>query len=208
MRFLVLLLFLTACASAPSVSPVSQTYVYDCEGGYRFSARAEGERLWLFLPAGTRQLLLQSNRRGLKYSGEGAQFLTNGTESELILDNQQSRVCRNDRAAALWEEAKFRGVDFRATGNTPGWYLELDPEKIIYAGNYGKQLLTFPYTRPEIDDRTAQSKYLASDDKGHRLTIVLQPGYCYDSITGDKFETRVILDLDGRKLYGCGTALH
>lgn len=33
--------------------------------------------------------------------------------------------CKNNRAEAIWEDAKLRGVDFRAVGNEPGWHLEL-----------------------------------------------------------------------------------
>ncbi len=118
------------------------------------------------------------------------------------------RVCTNDRAAAIWEDAKFRGVDFRAAGNEPGWFVEMDPDKIVYAGNYGRQLLTFPYAPPQIDDLRALSKFVAKDAQGHILEIVLQAGYCYDSMSGEKFETRVTLTLDDKTLYGCGRALH
>lgn len=208
MRFLFwALLFLTGCA-AQTVAPPVQTLVYDCEGGFSLTAREAGESLWLFLPSGTRQLTASASDYGRLYTAAGLEFWKKGgEEAGLRIAGQHPRTCRRDQAAAIWEDAKFRGVDFRAAGNEPGWFVELDREQIIYAGNYGRQLLSFPAVAPQRDDRLAETRYVTAVDD-HKLDMLLQVGDCRDSMSGELFSTRVTLNLDGQTRYGCGRSLH
>lgn len=208
MKFLLgVLILLTGCAVPQANISNVRTLVYDCGGGYRFTVRDEGEGLWLFLPSGTRQLPHLPAASGARYADAEVEFWSKGEEALLNIQGQDRRKCQSDRVAAIWEDAKFRGVDFRAAGNEPGWFLELDREKIVYVGEYGKQMLTFPYVSPQINDHRAQSSY-SSVSNGHKLNVLLQAGDCHDNMSGRGFETRVTLELDGRTLYGCGQSLH
>ena len=42
----------------------------------------------------------------------------------------------------------------------------------------------------------------------HELFVTLRGGGCVDSMSGEEFETRVEVRLDGRSFPGCGQALH
>ena len=52
---------------------------------------------------------------------------------------------------AIWEDAKLRGVDFRAVGNEPGWNLEISADgEMVFIGNYGQTEYKFPTPEPSV----------------------------------------------------------
>jgi putative lipoprotein len=69
--------------------------------------------------------------------------LTFGDKAELEIDDTRYADCTNNRANAIWEDAKFRGVAFMAVGNESGWQLEVNPsEAIVFFGDYGNTLIS------------------------------------------------------------------
>jgi putative lipoprotein len=105
----------------------------------------------------------------------------------------------------------LNGVDFRATGNEPGWYLEIydkaGPERIDFVSDYGRDFYTFPDVRRETLQAPPQTRYLAQIG-AHRLEVTLEPGACRDSMSGEAFEARVTVRLGTRTYAGCGRPLH
>ena len=72
-------------------------------------------------------------------------FWSKGDEAMLEVGKKRHVHCKNNRAEAIWEDAKLRGVDFRAVGNEPGWHLELTAgEKVVFVGDYGTTRQEFP----------------------------------------------------------------
>ncbi len=207
MRFLFCVLLLAGCAVSQANLPLTRTLVYDCAGGLHFVARQTGANLELILPGGPQQLRRIPSASGVVYRNSGVEFWSRGEEARLNVAGQLQRQCRSDRVAAIWEDARLRGVDFRAAGSEPGWYVEMDRERIIYAGDYGQQLLTFPAVSPRLDDQLARSEFVSHNDE-HRIEILLQSGDCRNSMSGELYRTRVTLHLDGQVLYGCGRLLH
>ncbi|MBW2335916.1 MAG: MliC family protein [Deltaproteobacteria bacterium] len=100
--------------------PRTQTYVYECNDGYGFVARIEGENAWLFLPNGTISLPHVRSGSGARYSDGSITFWSKGEAALLETDGNSRRNCRNNRRKAIWEDAKLNGIDFRAVGNEPG----------------------------------------------------------------------------------------
>jgi putative lipoprotein len=134
-------------------------------------------------------------------------FWTKGEEARLELGGKTYSNCRDNRVKAVWEEARLRGVDFRTTGNEPGWYLEIsEGERILLVADYGERRVVTPAPAPEVDPRTSRTRYVVRTE-AHALTIVLEPGPCRDSMSGVEFPTRVSVTLDGREYRGCGRAL-
>ncbi len=186
----------------------AHTLVLECPDGYEFVARIEGETAWLFLPGETLSLPHIPAASGAKYGDARTTFWSKGDEASLDSGEQQHRDCRNNRARAIWEHAKLSGVDFRATGNEPGWYLELSAgRKTVFVGDYGNTRYTFD-TPPPLTGQTARiTRYELQNDE-HRLILLLEGRPCHDDMNGEAFETTVKLVLDGRVLQGCGRALH
>lgn len=106
----------------------------------------------------------------------------------------------------VWHAAKLRGVAFRAIGQEPGWLLEMTTGgKILLVTDYGQTKTEYPYVEPEVYQDQRKSVFLVRQDK---FKVTIEGIKCTDSMSGEKFEVSVIIELDGKKLKGCGRALY
>ena len=191
-----------------SRQPEPQTYAYDCSDGYSFTARIEEKKAWLFLPDQTVSLPLVPSGSGTKYSEGQITFWRKGDEAMLELGEERHANCTNNRAKGIWEDAKLRGVDFRAVGNEPGWYLELtEGEKVLFVGDYGKTRYEFATPEPRVDQHARTTIYRVQEGK-QELTVVIEGRPCHDSMSGEPFESSVTVILDDKQYRGCGKSLH
>ena len=104
-----------------------------------------------------------------------------------------------------WDAARLAGVTFRATGNEPGWFVEVYPDSLVFVTAYGGERYAFvPYTAsaPEAEPFV----YEASSD-AHTITVTLADVPCQDDMSGQPFETSVAVVFDGETLRGCGRSL-
>jgi len=198
----------TSGSGSGSAVRVGQTFVYECAVGNPITVRVEGETAWLFLASGTKSLPHVVSASGVRFSDGATSYWNKGAEASFVLEGQMYSACRNNRARAIWEDAKFRGVDFRAIGNEPGWHLEIyDDEKVLFTNNYGQDSHQFSFVAPMSDPASRTSRYDLHGDV-HRLSIELEGTACSDSMSGEPFQTRVLLLFDGKEYFGCGRALH
>ena len=185
-----------------------QTYVYECSDNYSFVARLGGEEAWLFLPRKSLRLPHVPSASGAKYSDGQITFGSKGDEAFLKDDQETHRNCRNNRAKAIWEHAKLEGVDFRAVGNEPGWYLELKKgDSVVFVADYGQRRYEFDTPAPIIDQRARVTTYRIQTNE-HELIIVIKGQRCLDSMSGEPFETSVTAIFGDTKYQGCGRPLH
>lgn len=203
---LFLTLLLAGCLPVPGDFP-RRTMVYSCSGGLRLTAREAGGLLQLLESAETRTLAQKDARVGRLYADSEVEFRIQGESAQLIMTGQANRACRADPAAAIWEEARLRGVDFRGAGNEPGWFVELTGDQLVYAGEYGRQHLSFSGAQQLQDDHLAQTA-ISAESEGLHLEMLLQAGDCRDSMSGERFATRVRLKLEGKTYFGCGKRLN
>ena len=186
----------------------AKTFVYECGDDNTFTVRVEGESAWLFLPQGSKRLPSVPSGSGAKFSDGSATYWGKGEEALLELDGKTYRACVNNRRMAIWEDAKLRGVDFRALGNEPGWYLEIsEGNRLLLVDNYGQDSHEFVLSEPSVDSVSHAARYQALSDV-HQLTLTLEGRRCTDSMSGESFETTVTLMFDDRRLSGCGKSLH
>jgi membrane-bound inhibitor of C-type lysozyme len=186
----------------------AKTYVYKCSDGYGFVARVQREKVWLFLPEKTISLTHVLSGSGAKYSKDQITYWSKGNEAVLEIGDETHTICKNNRAIAIWEDAKLRGVDFRAIGNEPGWKLEIMmSNKVVFVGNYGQNRYEFITTGPSIDQQTRTTVYKVQNDK-HEMSVIIVGRRCRDTMSGEAFETTVTVILDGKKYRGCGKAFH
>jgi membrane-bound inhibitor of C-type lysozyme/uncharacterized membrane protein len=185
-----------------------RTFVYECGDSYRFTARIEGEKIWLFLPEQTVGLPLVPSASGAKYSDGLLTFWSKGEEALLEAGQVLRRDCMNNPRLAIWEDAKFRGADFRAIGNEPGWHLEIKAGgKMVFVGDYGQSRYEFPTPEPLNNQQARKTTYEVRTLE-HELTVTLEALSCRDSMSGESFETTVTVILDGQIYRGCGRPLH
>ncbi|MCK5190228.1 MAG: MliC family protein [Methylococcales bacterium] len=187
---------------------ILQTYVYECQGGYNFTARVENKGIWLFLPGQTIKLPQVQSGSGAKYSEGNKLFWSKGDEALLEIDSEKYKGCINNQAKAIWEDAKLNGWDFRAVGNEPGWHVLISKDKgITLVSNYGRTIHKFTTPEPLTNQINRTTKYHAREN-GHILELILKGSRCLDTMSDEPFETTVTVILDGKKFNGCGRALH
>ena len=187
---------------------ISKTYVYECNGEFNFTARVEDERVWLFLPGQTIKLPQTSSGSGAKYSVGETLFWSKGDEALLEIADEKYQGCINNRAKAIWEDAKLNGWDYRAVGNEPGWHILISKRKgIVFVSDYGRKTNKFTASEPLINQIKRTTKYYVQEN-GHVLELIIKGTKCLDTMSGESFETTVTVTLDGKEFKGCGRALH
>jgi uncharacterized membrane protein len=97
-------------------------------------------------------------------------------------------------------------VEFRASGNEPGWTWELLPDRTVFVGDYGTRRVATPRPSPRSGSIPGETVHAAITD-AHRLTVRIRDTACVDSMSGEQYAATVEVELDGRSYRGCGDAL-
>ena len=109
-------------------------------------------------------------------------------------------------ARNVWHAAKLRGVEFRAIGQEPGWLLEMTTgEKILLVTDTGQTRAEYAYVEPEVFQDQRKSVFLV---KPGEFRVTIEGINCTDSMSGERFEVSVFIELNGKTLRGCGRALY
>ena len=113
-------------ATAGTSTPLA-AYAFECDDQQRFVLfRVPGKPDAMDLTLGDRRQRLTHDRTGsgAQYAAEGVSVWTKGREAMLEVAGRVT-TCREDRRRSILEDARARGVEFRASGNEPAWVLEL-----------------------------------------------------------------------------------
>jgi putative lipoprotein len=185
-----------------------ETIAYDCDDSSLVVTKLDGEGgLWVFLPQETMDLPRVPTASGTKYDNGQVSVWSKGTEA-LIVTPTSERHCIENRQRSIIEDAKLRGNDFWATGNEPGWTLEIGPEFTVLSVDYGQTVYTMPSRSPQVH-AAARRSIRDTGVQDTRVKIVVEAGPCIDSMSGMSFESKVTVRIDDdRTLTGCGQALH
>jgi putative lipoprotein len=188
-------------------APPTSVIAFDCADGQAITVRLENRSATLMLGENTLRLDQVPAASGAKYSNGSATFWTQGREAILVLPGQAETTCTLQKEKSVWEAARLRGIDFRAVGNEPGWYLEMAfGKRILVVTDYGNQRHSFPAPAEPPDPDAAQTTIRARTSE-HKLEVVINNKPCRDSMSGERFETTVRATLDGRTFNGCGRSL-
>lgn len=90
---------------------------------------------------------------------------------------------------------------FTATGNEPGWRLDMSAQEITLLTNLGKTRVTGPRTAPQISVDTR--RFVTTAD-GKQMTVTIVNRICNDSMSGMPRPQAVTVLYDGQELKGCG----
>jgi heat shock protein HslJ len=120
----------------------------------------------------------------------------------LTADNAAQLLFRRQEAASL-QDARTRGIDFRAIGQEPGWVVELtEGGEITAVLDYGGTSLALPAPSAETaEDGTVV--YDASTDADH-LIMRVKRKVCVDSMSGESHSSTVELMVNDKPYQGCG----
>jgi membrane-bound inhibitor of C-type lysozyme len=185
-----------------------QTFVYECPDGYSFVARTQNDQVWLFLPGETVDLPRVTSASGVKYAAGNITFWSKGDDALVETADTSHTGCKNNRARAIWEHAKLNGVDFRATGNEPGWHLEISNQRdILLVTDYGQTTYQFKSAILKSEPHARSAVYNARNQQAS-VEIVITAAPCHDSMSGEAFSSTVSILVNGKRLEGCGRPLH
>lgn len=188
-----------------------RAHVFDCVGGPSFvmAQPADGagasDAIDLVLPNRHHRLPRIPTGSGVRHADAGVSVWNKGREAILDLDGRVYR-CGENRPASIREDARARGVEFRASGNEPGWTWELLPDRTVFVGDYGTRRVATPRPSPQGGPIPGETVHAAITD-AHRLTVRIRDAACVDSMSGERYATTVEVELDGRAYRGCGDAL-
>ncbi len=115
--------------------------------------------------------------------------------------------CTEVRSLSLIEDARARGVTLRGRGNEPGWLLEIGPgNRVLLDEQAGPRRSIWTDLAPAPGPVPGSSRNQAeSAGRDYRITVL--PDACVDDMSGERFALSVLLEVDGRRLRGCGTRI-
>jgi uncharacterized membrane protein len=188
----------------PDELPLAATLVYACNG-YEFIARLGPGKIALWLEDRYVDLSQVPSASGTLYEKGDVSFWSKGNEAMLTVAEQIYQNCHLVPERVPWEDARRRGVDFRAVGNEPGWYLEIQSgRQLLLVGDYGSQRVMVPDAGEERVG-PARVYHGAAGVYDLRVEIVDEP--CADTMSGETFPSRVEVTLNSTAYHGCGQTL-
>ena len=226
-----LIIVLTGCTSAqkkiqtytpppsyPIASPIQNGFpratlsgrvlYLQCSGGLEAPVHLKNNEAWLFLPHSTQRLTIEDDHSQQKYSNGKYQLWINNDEAVLDTSEASLLQCRNHMQKARWEEARLRGADFRAFGHTPEWVLEISKdENTALTLNNSTPTVLFKTPPPVINMDKKTSTYYMNNGK-EQMTVIIEGKHCHDPVSAELYKTTVTIELEGKKLTGCGRLLH
>lgn len=124
----------------------------------------------------------------------------------LTADSGAQILFRRDEPASL-QDARARGIDFRAVGQEPGWVVELkEGDHITAVLDYGGNSLLLPTPKAgTAADGTVT--YDASTDTDH-LVLTIKSKICVDAMSGESHPSTVTLMVNDKAYHGCGDWLN
>lgn len=196
---------------------VDHTHIAQSSGSDRTRMAFECDQLLALVIINAQEAILHVNGEdlelkaapaasGARYLNERAEFWSKGEEAVMMLDGETFTNCRSKPEQLPWAEAKARGIDFRATGNEPGWILELDADlQIEFIAEQGNYRVITPVPVPDLDSAQKSSYHAITPTHDLLLTIETKP--CKDTMSGAQFTQEVRILLNGKAYSGCGKTL-
>jgi uncharacterized membrane protein len=180
------------------------TYVFVCDDEATYTVRTGSAGARVFGPGQSLTLPAVATEPARRYSDGDFELRIEGERAWLGERVGELRECRNDRRRAVWERARLDGVDFRAVGNEPGWYLEIhEQSRVVLVSDYGTARVEMPLPEPGVKIKGDTTRWDAGE---LRVEAMRRP--CTDTMSGERFPSQVTVYREGRILRGCGRALH
>lgn len=201
-----------AVAPTPAADEVPdgalRAYVWQCADGQTLVMRNlfREKAVAIDFHDGTRRLDQTVSGSGVRYADSVMVFRAKGSAATLERQGAPPVPCQERRADSLREDARARGVVYRALGNEPGWTLEIGPEnKLRWTTNYGQDRYDFEHAQATAAPDGASVYTAQKDSVSIRASIKTER--CVDD--GDlEFDHVVAVESGGQAYHGCGTRLN
>lgn len=217
---ILLALFVAACDSPDDVPAVAHDDTTDialdvgmgdeevhfrCGDAMAFAVRfGEGVAL-IRLPETELELPQVEAASGARYAADGYELHIQNAEATFTTPGATHRDCAVQDEASVWEQARNRGVVFRAIGQEPGWVAEMNEHGVMTLSlDYGETELELrDVTRGEEEDGFV----LSGQSGGRDVLLHARNERCEDVMSGERFNMSVMLTVNGDEYSGCGRKL-
>ena len=188
---------------------VLHAYVWQCDGDLTLDVRNlfREDAVTIALHEGERKLPLVVSASGAKYADETITFWTKGNEATFQRKGTPPVNCREVRAKSLLADARVRGVDYRGTGNEPGWMVEIGPAtRLLFVTNFGEERHEFGDARTPGADSSGVTVFTARHGN-EEINVTVARESCIDDMSGAEFDHRMVVEFAGQSLRGCAAAV-
>jgi len=182
-------------------------FAYKCliNGNIVADFSQSAESITLFLPRESLKLAKQVSASGVKFSNGTVTFFSKGSEAFVEATDSKDH-CIEDRQASVLEDAKLRGVDYRASGNKPAWVMEIAGGNMVFIPDYGKTPHEFAISGHDLSRETRTVTYTSSTPNNTISTRIIGKT-CSNGVSEKRFETTVKIEFNGMLYTGCGQGL-
>jgi membrane-bound inhibitor of C-type lysozyme len=154
---------------------------------------------------GTRRLEQTVSASGTRYADAVVTFWSKGGSARLERQGAPAVQCEERRVESLREDARVRGVRYRAVGNEPGWELEIGPgTTLTWITNFGEQRYDFAAAQATV---AADGASVFTAQQGtSAIRATLRPETCVDD--GEvEYDHAATVEFEGATFRGCGNRL-
>lgn len=188
-----------------------RAYVWDCgaAGTVRMRNLFRERAIEVDLAEGRQRLEQTVSASGVRYANadESIVFWTQGNTARLERRSAAAAACAERRAESLREDARLRGVVYRALGNEPGWTLEVGPGSTLdWITNYGQERHRFDGAIEQSAAAAGARSYTAGN-AGETIRVTVATAPCTDD-AGVPYELTATIDFAGGTLRGCAVQLN
>ncbi len=201
-----------AAAPAPAADDVPEgvlrAYVWQCQDGQKLVMRNlfREKAIAIDFHDGTRRLDQTVSASGARYADSVVVFWTKGSTATLERQGAPAVTCEERRAESLREDARLRGVVYRALGNEPGWILEVGPAgKLSWVTNWGQD--RYDFDQAQAATLADGAVVFTAQQGADSIKATIKAERCIDD--GEvEFDHVATVESGGRTLRGCGSRLN
>ena len=201
---LVVLVGIPSLAGAQQPSPKDgDVLVYYCHNLSMLTVRVRPKGVEVTTADRTVELAENSPPSPVRFSAGGVMLSGLG---ELIRFEDPGAVlwCRIEPVEVPWQEAKLRGVDFRAAGDPP-WTLEIKNGRAAeFTSGQGSARIVIAFPAASLAAK-GETMTMSTASGSHSLSLLAERRLCH--YAGSTMTLSVTVTLDGRAYKGCGRVL-
>jgi hypothetical protein len=191
-----------SAAHAGDLTPQPSLFVYDCDNLATITARRFADRLELSGSGFAPVILPQIGENPATFA-DSTLTVTMNADYLRMTGPMGGPVCRRNLEEAPWQEARLRGIEFRATGSQPDWVLEYDEG--IALTFVARDLPRFAATLLLVTRNSGDRTIIVGGDGHRELRVAIERAVC----TGPSGITtaRVVVTIEAHTFSGCGRVL-